>query len=210
LLKRDEYSVAERLAKRNNAKIAYIVAKMFGVNIKHTIDTSSPIDGDTFVQPKIGVASHMSLFNHLDSVSIVVKNDRGQRKIPAVAIYSGSGSLNKSIGGMVLPLSPRLGLDFYPDIRRVYNTVQNVAANAIPLGRKVLGVRDLSQPELRFNEHHVFWNSKRSKSVHPKMKQMYRTDSDQDVTPFLPNKSEERKLRLSHVIVHLGEDPINA
>lgn len=203
-----EYHTATRLARRNASKIALQVASAFSVVVQHTVDTDALVSPTTLTQPMIALPHHITQFNHFDRVKVGTKTSNGTRYVDSVAIYNGCGSLNESSGGMVVPVSPRLGIDLYPNVKRVLNHIRNGAVNAVPQGRATDGVRSLRQPDLRFNENHVFWESKRGKAVHPKMKLAYRVESDTDVDQFMPHGADEEKLRLEHVIEYLGEAQI--
>jgi hypothetical protein len=205
ILELPEYHIATQLAQRNASKIALEVANAFGVVIHHTVDTAAPVAPSTLTQPMIALPRHVTQFNHFDRVKVSTKTKNITRWIDSVAIYNGCGSINESVGGFAVPVSPRLGIDLYPNLKRVPNFVQNNAVNAIPQGRSIAGKRELRQPDLLFNQHHVFWSNKRGMAVHPKMKVNYNVESDEEIQRFLPNGADEVKLRLSHVIEYLGE-----
>jgi len=199
-----EYHTAVRLARRNASKIAWSVASAFEVLISHQVDKYAPLSPSTLTQPMIAVPTHLSQYNHFDAVKVNTKNSSGTQLVDSVAIYNRCGSINESMGGFVMPVSPRVGIDLYPQLHRVVNFVQNKAVNAVPQGRSVSGTRELRSADLRFNEHHVFWSSKRGKAVHPKMKRAYTVESDEEIERFLPHGASEEKMRLSHVIQYLG------
>lgn len=198
------YSRAEQLAKRNVNKIAWKVATAFDVYIKHRIDNDAPDSKKTLTKPLTAVPSHFSIYNHLETVKLSL--DDNSPLVEAIAIYKGCGSINSSVGGFVAPVSPRLGVDFFPDIRRVAGFLHNQTINAIPLGRSLIGSADLNQPDLKFNENHVYWEGKKGRAVHPKMKQVYNVASENEINPFLPSGEKEKRMRLAHLLLYLGKD----
>lgn len=192
----DDYRLARNLSRRNADKIAWIVAKQYGVHIKHKVDNNAAFDVSHLKQGKIAVPDHMAMFNHLDLVNVNIESSELAEGVECVAIYSEAGSKKYSVNGFPVPISPRLGIEFYPNI------VSNTKSTALPAGPAVTGKAALQSSDLRFNERHLFWKGKRGKAVHPEMLKTYAVDENNVFSDFV-SPNVQRK-RLANVLVYFS------
>lgn len=203
LLECKEYGQCVELAQRNNAKIALEAAKILKVKIAKKVDPNAQMSAVDFVKPEIAHRTYFSLWNHLEAGKINFADQNRNIAKQTVNIYNGCGSINQSMGGFPVPMSPRLGIQVYPEVQPMMTGSQNHVADAVPLGVIHTGIVGLDKPDLLFNEKHVFWAKKKGKSVHPKLQRNYSISRNDNFSTFMPEHSEH--INLDWVSLYFSE-----
>jgi len=172
------YRVAKSMQRRNNDRLAMMVAQEAGVAISRTAEDRESIPTSAEAgYPAIARPSVISVFDHLGSAQYTVNEVNAYTRRDAVVIYNKSGAIAASEGGCAVPLDPIRGVSLFKGV----DVMRNIAVNK--LGSAILcgvghddGQVSLEKNEATYVTKCMHWDGKRGDALHSKSLRKYRDD----------------------------------
>jgi len=192
-IRESNYKSAQGLVRRNCDKIAYTASQLLDVFIKHKEDFYEPTSVSS--QRYIGVPDTVNYFNHLDETKVNAEiNDRLQT-VDAVAVYQNCGSTGYSTGGFIVPISPKTGYEYYPNVKPSRSGQPSEIGNAVPFGVEWSEKTSLNDAERVFAQRYTHWDGKTQQRFHEKIRRDYSFNSAQSFDKYLSESPQRQRLR---------------